>query len=75
MLPHLSELLCFSTSDLRYKVSDISRLAEIIIVAIGQKLKEKGFEFYSGSHSDVVKNYITRCRGTALPIGVNLSWK
>jgi hypothetical protein len=28
---------------------------------------------YSGSHSDAVQHYISRCKGTALPIGVNLS--
>jgi hypothetical protein len=26
----------------------------------------------SSSHSDVVRYYITRCRGTGVPIGVNL---
>ncbi len=28
---------------------------------------------YSASHSDAVQHYIMRCRGTAVPIGVNLS--
>jgi hypothetical protein len=28
---------------------------------------------YSGSHSDAIQHYIAGCRGTALPIGVNLS--
>ncbi|MBW4676994.1 MAG: hypothetical protein KME52_24185 [Desmonostoc geniculatum HA4340-LM1] len=28
---------------------------------------------YDGSHSDALQHYTPRCRGTALPIGVNLS--
>jgi hypothetical protein len=32
-------------------------------------------EAYSGSHSDEVQHYIPRFRGTAVPIGVNLSYR
>ncbi len=31
------------------------------------------YELIEGSHSNVLQYYIARCRGTAVPIGVNLS--